>query len=319
MHRSIILVLVLALILSLGAGSLRVVAQTVSQVPPGYDEIVACTPPELMAVQRLAPDQVRLTCALPPTPTPTATPVPTATATATPVPTATPVVSGWHAPGAHSGLGVHEHGDAPPAWVLASAWQPFTQSRESHVGYKGAYATTPAAGGGTIESYFIGHILSTAGARSHGDHDYQLWIREPNGAVSYWEGVLCFADPCTAPIPTHAKRSSNPDPGFRPIILGVDATSLAQGFSECETWYGKAQAFDVGWTICGLIDRLDGPGQGDGTFRTVDWIAFPDRLDGPQARFVSPTLASRCVVAYGVCRFTFLVSSRDYGDADRPN
>jgi hypothetical protein len=42
--------------------------------------------------------------------------------------------AGWHAPT------THEHGDAPPQWVLRSPVKPFTQTRESHVGYKGVYA-----------------------------------------------------------------------------------------------------------------------------------------------------------------------------------
>src|SRR5262249_14373885 len=61
------------------------------------------------------------------------------TAVDTPELTETPTAeagSGWHLPT------THEHGDAPPAWVLASPQQPFTQTRELHVGYKGILGRT---------------------------------------------------------------------------------------------------------------------------------------------------------------------------------
>ena len=171
--------------------------------------------------QRVASLETRVTCLENDTTCPpaTATVEPTATATAPaatatehhPTPTAG-VSLGWHSPGSHNGLNNHEHGDAPPAWVLASAWQPFTQTRESHTGYKGVYDSSP----GGAESYLIGHILSTEAARSHGDHDYQFWLRDPqSGQVFYWEGVMCFAQPCTSPTP---ERTS--DTGERPIVLG---------------------------------------------------------------------------------------------------
>lgn len=51
-------------------------------------------------------------------------------------------VTGWHPPGSHDGLNVHEHGAAPPDWVLTSGHAPFTQTREGHTGYKGVAATS---------------------------------------------------------------------------------------------------------------------------------------------------------------------------------
>lgn len=214
------------------------------------------------------------------------------TPTTEPEPTATPVPTGWHAPTDH------EHGDAPPQWVLDSGHPPFTQTREGHTGYKGVYDVSP----GGAESYLIAHIISTHMARMHGDHDYQLWIRDPeSGAVLYREGILCFgpaADGCTGQPPL---RTS--DTGERPIILSVND-------GGCETWYSRpgdpAVIVDVGWTICGRNETFDGRVLGNGTFRTMDWIVLCNRLP------FSSGLRDNCRVEFGVNRLSFLVSSMSY-------
>jgi hypothetical protein len=216
---------------------------------------------------------------------------PSATTTATahlhPPSSVAPQVSGWHAPTDH------EHGDMPPAWVLASGHAPFAQSRESHSGYKGA----SAAMANGVESYFIAHIVSTKSARSHGDHDYQLWIKDPSGGISYWQGTLDFGSP--PPLRTN-------DTGERPIILSV-------GDDGCETWYSRpgAAVVDVGWTICGRYEAFAGSATDDtGTFRTIDWIIPAERLGAfPGA---ATTLAQYCQIEYDTCRFSFIVNSKDY-------
>lgn len=228
------------------------------------------------------------------------TPTPTATAAPTHTPTPTPGVSStYHAPGAHDGLNVHEHGDAPPAWVLNSANPPFTQSRESHTGYKGVLDVSP---GGAV-SYLIVHVLTTEAARSHGDHDYQLWILDPDtGTVTYQAGIHCYADPCTAP--TEEKTA---DDGERPIVLGERSST-----DGCETWYSDPGDIlaDVGWTMCQRYQRFDGTVLGgDGTFRTMDWIVPCDRLPAGSG------LADECRIEFGVNRLSFLVNSREYEPA----
>lgn len=237
-----------------------------------------------------------------PTPTseaePTATPTEEPTATPTEEPTATPTEaaqeSGWHEPGSHDGLNVHEHGDAPPAWATGA----LTQNRESHTGYKGVYDVSP----GGAESYLVAHIISTEGARSHGDHDYQLYVRDPeSGHVFMWDGVLCFAEPCTAPAP---ERTS--DTGERPIILGERSST-----DGCETWYSDPgeKVVDVGWTICGRYQAFDGTVLGGvGTFRTIDWIIPCNRLTTEQFA----ALGDNCRTEFGVSRLSFIVNSRDY-------
>jgi len=224
------------------------------------------------------------TPAVPPTATPTATATATATATQTPAPPAV----GWHTPT------THEHGDAPPQWVLDSGNPPFSQTRESHVGYKGVYDSSP----GGAESYLIAHIISTVAARSHGDHDYQLWLRSPaSGEVLYYEGVVDFGSP--PPLRTS-------DTGERPIILSVGDTTASGG---CETWYGRPgfNVMDVGWTICGRYARFDGTVLGGtGTGRTIDWLIPCSRLPA------GTSLMQHCVTEYGVSRLSFIVNSRDY-------
>lgn len=222
----------------------------------------------------------------------TVAPAPTGTATAIratatmnhPMPMPTSVATGWHAPTDH------EHGDAPPAWVLTSPNKPFTQTRESHSGYKGSYAVSP----GGAESYLITHIVSTVFARSHGDHDYQFWLRDPqSGFVAYAEGILDFGSP-----PPH--RTS--DTGERPIILSV-------GDGSCETWYARpgSAPFDLGWTICNRYAKFDGTVLGgNGAFRTADWIVscknFPP--NNPLLKY--------CRTEFGVSRLSFIVNSKDY-------
>jgi hypothetical protein len=260
--------------------------------------------------------ELELLAYLTPTPAPaTVTPLPP-TATNTPTPTATPHVHPTQPAGAVGKCGEpmnvwhgnkwatcftgHEHGDAPPQWVTAWATAnnkplPFSQTRESHTGYKGVFVRHASG----AESYFIGHILSNAMARSHGDHDYQLWLKTTDGKTFYWDGLLCFAGPCAAQPPL---RTS--DTGERPIIL-------AQNDGACETWYGGAEGgvVDVEWVICGRISHFDtSKTSGVGTHRTIGWIFYPDRFPAN----VQASMLRDCRVEFGFCRLQFLVSGKEY-------
>ena len=230
-------------------------------------------------------------------PTPTATSGDCATATSSPVtPTATPQASGWHAPT------THEHGEAPPQWVLDSGHAPFTQTRESHAGYKGMTAVQRGHES-TVSSYLITHILSSAMARMHGDHDYQIWVKDSHGGVSYWAGQLDFSgsgSDITQPIPTRTA-----DDGTRPVALGERSAT-----DGCETWYNRAgrAVIDIGWTICGRYQKFDGTVLGGvGLYRGADWTVYSDRFG--QFAGAAPTLAQDCITEYGVCRLFFLHSS----------
>lgn len=258
------------------------------------------------------------TASQPPQSTPTAA-APTATAvppqaTATVAPTPIPPPQGsfgkcgesnsvWHPAvvmGCETG---HEHGDEPPAWVLNAATpKPFTQSRESHTGYKGLYAKHSSG----AESYLIGHILSTVKARSHGDHDYQLWLKTTDGRISYWEGMLCFANPCDAQ-PLLALS----DNGQRPIILSQAQSGAPNGDGTFETWYGRADkgVIDLEWIIGERNASFDGTKSfGLGTKRTVAWFFYPDRFPAD----IRASMQKDCKVEFGICRLQFRADDRDY-------
>lgn len=221
---------------------------------------------------------------------PTLTPTVAATHTHTPTPSGHP--AGWHPPTDH------EHGAQPPAWVMASAHQPFTQTREGHTGYKGM--TASQTGRPAVESYIITHILSAESARSHGDHDYQLWVRDSTGAVSYWAGILPFGqDPNVATSPIIERTV---DTGERPIALAERSPT-----DGCETWYTRPGrlVFDLGWTVCDRYQKFDGTILGGtGKFRSADWVLLPDRFASHPG--AAPTLAAEARVEFGVSRLSFV-------------
>ena len=284
----IVAVLTAVALAAFGFGVFTFAATQTTAVAPGNHLSATCQTHFLNVTHTTA--AINADCqALPPTATATSVP-PTATVAA-PTATVGTLTLGWHAPGAHDGLNVHEHGDAPPQWVLDSGHLPFTQTREAHTGYKGVYAVSP----GGVESYFIAHILSSVKARGHGDHDYQLWLRDPEtGAVTFVEGVTDFGSP--PPLRTV-------DTGERPIILSVND-------GGCETWYSRpgSTLMDIGWTICGRYENFAGTLLGGvGTFRTIDWAIPCDRLAAG-----SPLL-DNCRVEFGVNRLRFIVNSKDYG------
>lgn len=202
-----------------------------------------------------------------PTPAPTATNTPVA-ATAIPFPTATPSVDtaklAWHAPGAHSGLNVHEHGDSPQdffqAWSIATfghsivyggdeASSPMENGMK-HQAFKGIRAVTVAGG----QVYLRYHAASNAMDRAAQYHSYEVYYRDTAGNISFWQGLYDSGDPNTdarCPRRNPAIACENQ----RPIILVVDATSLQQGIAS-EQWYlaGSPQSgvsWDMGVTIIG--------------------------------------------------------------------
>jgi hypothetical protein len=63
------------------------------------------------------------------------------------------------------------------------------------------------------------HVLSTTSARSHGDHDAQLWLHGPSGELAAISFIADFGNP-----PSLRTR----DAGERPIIL-------SQGDASCRS------------------------------------------------------------------------------------
>jgi hypothetical protein len=60
---------------------------------------------------------------------------------------------------------------------------------------------------------------------------------------------------------------------------------------------------DVGWTICGRNQTFSGELQGNGTFRTIDWLIVTDRF---------PALRPWETLEFGVNRVSFIVDSKQY-------
>lgn len=202
-----------------------------------------------------------------PTPTPATNPAPTAA----PAPTATPPMAdmagvcgesadSWHAPVVNGPDGKpcatgHEHGDAPPTWIAAAGYQ---------VSFHGHFNTSPlentskhaamkgfAAKMKGVDIYFRIHAASNPLDRSARYHSYEVFARDPSGAVSHWQGWYNGGDPVKDRFP---RRKANGDPGMRPIMLVVDQQSLNEGIG-CEQWYvapgEPSWGWDFGWTICG--------------------------------------------------------------------
>ena len=205
-----------------------------------------------------------------PTVAPSATPLPTGTPT--PAPTSTPVPTAtmppmdhsdalyWHAPGAHLVNGVqataHEHGDAPPQWVL-------DYNRISGIGEAGTgrpafehVAGTPNENGhdgglwwkhtafkgwagrfGTVDWYLIQHQDINPSGHPSRFHSYQIWLRDATGAVSHVSGWQDFGiDNNTAP---QVVETCGQDSGIRPIMK-VNAAGCPVNSITFENWYSQA-------------------------------------------------------------------------------
>jgi len=165
----------------------------------------------------------------------------------------------WHTPTDH------EHGDPPPAWIIAASY---------NVCFAGAFSTSPlentakhaamkgfsfpnAAGTGQ-DVYLRVHAASNPGDRSSRYHSYEWWIRGTDGKVSHASGWYDSGDPSaydpqTNPGGGRVDRDRYGDPGMRPVILVTTQGDL------CEQWYARPGQVDwmadFGWTICGSTTR----------------------------------------------------------------
>lgn len=215
-----------------------------------------------------------------PTVLPTESETPTVVPSATPLPTATATMDHgghdealyWHAPAAHMVAGnmttVHEHGDAPPEWVLG-------YNRTVGIGEAGtgrpAYvhvAGTPNENGhdagawwkhtafkgwsgrfGTVDWYGIFHLDFNPSGHPSRFHSYQMWLRDATGAVSFMHGWLDFGvGNSTGP---QVVVTCGTDSSVRPIMK-VNANNCPAGSTTFENWYdnnGGAWGADFGFNI----------------------------------------------------------------------
>lgn len=179
----------------------------------------------------------------------TATPAPLPTDTPEPAPTPTPTHDHgmeeadlrWHTPGAHGDRPAHEHGDAPPQWVLDAGYDPtYTHvggtPNENHAYYKHTAFKGYAGQFGNQQWYAIFHLDFNPGGHVSRFHSYQLWVRDTAGGVSHFHGWLDFGTgEQTGPnLVIVCGQASN----VRPIIMANQAGCPSAPLFE--TWYARA-------------------------------------------------------------------------------
>lgn len=204
--------------------------------------------------------------AVPPTPVPTAAPT-VAPPTAVP-PTATPVahdmaMMSWHAPGSHSGIPAHEHGDAPPAWIATAGYQvtfdhPGNTPGENillhkHTAFKGFAATLKG-----VETYCLWHLDTNPGGAASRFHSYHCWFKDAAGGVSNLNGWLDFGvqNNTLGTIVRLCNTNLGGEP--RPVIAENGYGCTPPKFS---VWYSRPGGawLDVGFAISPTY-YMDGPG-----------------------------------------------------------
>lgn len=252
-------------------------------------------------------------------PGPTDTPIPTDAPSPTNQPTPSP--SSWHSPD------THEHGDAPPRWVLRSGLQPDFDAGERHEGYKAMLINASNARGWVGRQkvmYLIFHAFSFPPAMRVQFHSYQLWVLHSDNTVSWLQGAV---DTGTYPEHRVDKCTDNRNKPDMRIPF------LASGCISMETWYPRGRGIhpdivramsggfffdptdDLGdpstWDETGLLGlirldtviiRTDNDGLQRGGFcahRNSGEIGPCDGSFLPQ--YISPTMFADCVENYGSC------------------
>lgn len=228
------------------------------------------------------------------TATPGVTPTATATATAQPTPTVTtaPTSAPTSAPSATPGhidmalgkcgepmdrwhaavIGTcetgHEHGDAPPDWVLNSGYLPLfmhamgtgpAENSLKHACMKGYSESGP---GGT-QWYLIHHGCSMPFDRLSRFHSWQLWIREANTNISYLSGWVDYGDPKHIDDGGNRAPSSQFDEFHNNQLLFKGIMRIdTRPQPVCEQWYSSVGGPnpntsywypDFAWLACGSV------------------------------------------------------------------
>jgi hypothetical protein len=218
-------------------GAVTLATASAVMLSPGRAVHVECQGGVLEAAQP-APAMMDIACVgYTPTPVP---PAPTAVAP-TPTPMSNEADMHWHAPGAHGDRPAHEHGDAPPQWVLDAGYTPmFAHDHGTpnenvafwkHTGFKGW------AGRFNNQNWYgVFHLDTNPAGQRVRFHSYQLWVQDTTGAVSHFSGWLDFGTGDTATAQTVV--TCGQDSGVRPIIL-VNAASPCTEL-RFENWYARA-------------------------------------------------------------------------------
>lgn len=232
----------------------------------------------------------RFECA--PRPAATATPLPTATAlpptvvpptAVPPAPTATPAhdmaMMTWHAPGAHSGIPAHEHGDAPPAWIASAGYtvtfdHPGNTPSENvlphkHSAFKGFSATLKG-----VDTYCLWHQDFNPGGMASRFHSFHCWFKDGAGGVSNLNGWLDFGVGNNTLGTVVRLCNSNLGGEPRPVIAENGYGCTPAKFS---VWYSRPGGhwIDVGFANSPTY-YMDGPnGAAVDAANVATWAAIP--------------------------------------------
>lgn len=174
---------------------------------------------------------------------------------ATIVPTVSPTSVTSHDPTRCHAPTTHEHGPCPPQWVESSGLASTFDGTEDHRGFKGMLFPTNPEG---VDVYLQVHLISTPSGRARQFHSYKVWMRDPTGAVTYYQGQLNTGDPLTARVPYIQSADGF---GIRPVVLVLDQESYDRFGPLCEVWYVFG-IVHIGWNICPpvyLHDPTDNP------------------------------------------------------------
>jgi hypothetical protein len=146
----------------------------------------------------------------------------------------------------------HEHGDAPPAWVLAAGYSPsFTHAantpNENHLPYKHTGFKGYSARLNGVDVYVIMHLDTNPSGHTSRFHSYQFWMRDPSGGVSHMHGWLDFGGDDLTQTGPNLRRIRCDDTGVRPIIAVNDQS--CGGPIQFESWYSRAAGHrgQAGW------------------------------------------------------------------------
>lgn len=150
----------------------------------------------------------------------------------------------------------HEHGDAPPRWMLDAGYFPlFNHAANTpnenalvhkHSAFKGFSARFH-----DVDVYVVMHLDTNPGGHVSRFHSYQVWAQDPAGGVSHWHGWLDFGqDDQTGPN-LRSFDCDNTD-GTRPIIAVNDLACSDD--LRFENWYSRAGAerawsWDFGFNV----------------------------------------------------------------------
>jgi hypothetical protein len=299
---------VLALAIALGV-AVGVGAQGFTQVVAlvrGQSALVTCDGANRLRADRQSDLIMALSCGRVEPAQPTVTPV-TPDPTDTPAPDTTDMT--WHPAGAaHGDRPAHEHGDPVPQWVADAGYMPmFTHGAgtpgENFPYYKHTAFKQWAGRFGNVDWFGVFHLDTSPAGQSGRFHSYQLWMRDPTGAVSHLHGWLDFG----VGNNTGSQRVvvCGQDSGIRPIIMVNEGPGCRVMF---ENWYARAGvgdgwAPDIGFNINPTFYASGDPadpatwtpidGYANNVTRRIEFAWYRERAQAAGAPFGAPFWATQ--------------------------